>query len=200
MGSLEPTVATWDTDDGTKPNKRRGRKQNDSLPPSRSRDAQRAFRARRAEKLAWLEARIVDLEMENADFRRRLGLPAAQRPTAPHAASPLLSPMPRDGARPEEKVFKLDRGDSSRPHVSPPPRASTSAWMPSPAPIYLARSLPQPIMRHSAPRSNPSGGSPSVIDSGEMSDDEEHSRLLEFCGVRTLLSYLKRSDVRDRRW
>ncbi|GAA5877086.1 hypothetical protein JCM8547_007302 [Rhodosporidiobolus lusitaniae] len=54
--------------------KKRGRKQDDSLPPSRSREIQRAFRARRAALLANLERRVVFLEGENAELRRRLGL------------------------------------------------------------------------------------------------------------------------------
>ncbi|GAA6042153.1 hypothetical protein JCM8097_004988 [Rhodosporidiobolus ruineniae] len=55
--------------------KRRGRKQNDDLPPSRSRDIQRAFRARRAALLSNLEARVVWLEAERSELLRRLGLP-----------------------------------------------------------------------------------------------------------------------------
>ncbi|BGP03813.1 hypothetical protein NBRC10513v2_007554 [Rhodotorula toruloides] len=62
--------------------KKRGRKQDDSLPPSRSRDIQRAFRARRAALLANLEARVVFLEAENKELRRRLGLPADGPPVA----------------------------------------------------------------------------------------------------------------------
>ncbi|GAA6052795.1 hypothetical protein JCM3770_006257 [Rhodotorula araucariae] len=66
--------------------KKRGRKQDDSLPPSRSRDIQRAFRARRAALLTNLEARVLFLEAETAALRARCGL----APDAP----PLSGPPP----------------------------------------------------------------------------------------------------------
>ncbi|GAA5838944.1 hypothetical protein JCM3766R1_004536 [Sporobolomyces carnicolor] len=53
--------------------KKRGRKLNDELPPSRSRDVQRAFRARRAAHLANLENRNVWLEDEVAALKLKLG-------------------------------------------------------------------------------------------------------------------------------
>ncbi|GAA6003271.1 uncharacterized protein JCM10292_003829 [Rhodotorula paludigena] len=62
------------TEDAKAAAKRRGRKQDDSLPPSRSRDIQRAFRARRAALLANLETRVAFLEHENLELRRRCGL------------------------------------------------------------------------------------------------------------------------------
>ncbi|OXB38415.1 hypothetical protein LQV05_002746 [Cryptococcus neoformans] len=58
----------------------RGRKPNDQLPPSRAREVQRAFRLRRAEHLASLEERILQLETENTQLRALLSLPAADRP------------------------------------------------------------------------------------------------------------------------
>ncbi|ADV21195.1 hypothetical protein I315_01330 [Cryptococcus gattii Ru294] len=58
----------------------RGRKPNDHLPPSRAREVQRAFRLRRAEHLASLEERILQLETENTQLRALLSLPAADRP------------------------------------------------------------------------------------------------------------------------
>ncbi|GAA5905959.1 hypothetical protein JCM5296_001301 [Sporobolomyces johnsonii] len=54
---------------------RRGRKQDDTLEYSRSREVQRAFRARRAAHLTNLEARVAFLERENKELRRRSGLP-----------------------------------------------------------------------------------------------------------------------------
>ncbi|KAM0789947.1 hypothetical protein ACM66B_006787 [Microbotryomycetes sp. NB124-2] len=60
---------------------RRGRKEDPTLPPSRSRDMQRAFRARRAAHLANLEARVERLERENNELRSRLGMPP--RPPTP---------------------------------------------------------------------------------------------------------------------
>ncbi|GAA6024491.1 hypothetical protein JCM11491_004834 [Sporobolomyces phaffii] len=54
---------------------RRGRRQDDTLPPSRSRDVQRAFRARRAAHLTHLEATVDWLTAENAALRQRCGLP-----------------------------------------------------------------------------------------------------------------------------
>uniref|UniRef100_D8Q5I4 BZIP domain-containing protein n=1 Tax=Schizophyllum commune (strain H4-8 / FGSC 9210) TaxID=578458 RepID=D8Q5I4_SCHCM len=59
---------------------KRGRKRNDNLPPNRARDVQRAFRARRAAHLQALEARVQELEDENACLRQALNLPPANRP------------------------------------------------------------------------------------------------------------------------
>ncbi|GAA5941586.1 hypothetical protein JCM1841_002007 [Sporobolomyces salmonicolor] len=59
---------------------RRGRKQDDTLEYSRSREVQRAFRARRAAHLANLEARVAFLERENKELRRRSGLPEGGPP------------------------------------------------------------------------------------------------------------------------
>ncbi|QRV93338.1 bZIP transcription factor [Ceratobasidium sp. AG-Ba] len=57
----------------------RGRKRNDNLPPSRAREVQRAFRARRKQHLAALEERIDILETENARLRQMLALPPSDR-------------------------------------------------------------------------------------------------------------------------
>ncbi|GAA6015908.1 hypothetical protein JCM10207_006802 [Rhodosporidiobolus poonsookiae] len=54
--------------------RKRGRKQDDTLPVSRSIKTQRAFRARRAALLSNLETRVTFLERENRELRRRLGL------------------------------------------------------------------------------------------------------------------------------
>ncbi|TDL25618.1 hypothetical protein BD410DRAFT_717752 [Rickenella mellea] len=59
---------------------KRGRKRNDTLPPNRARDVQRAFRARRALHLQQLEDRVAELEEENESFRVALNLPPAHRP------------------------------------------------------------------------------------------------------------------------
>ncbi|OCF33315.1 hypothetical protein I317_07427 [Kwoniella heveanensis CBS 569] len=70
------------TPDPTRPKDRhepRGRKPNDQLPPSRAREVQRAFRLRRAEHLASLEERILQLEQENNSLRALLNLPIADR-------------------------------------------------------------------------------------------------------------------------
>ncbi|KZV97448.1 hypothetical protein EXIGLDRAFT_366711 [Exidia glandulosa HHB12029] len=56
---------------------KRGRKRNDTLPPNRARDVQRAFRARRA---AHLQDRVDILETENAQLREMLHMPPPDRP------------------------------------------------------------------------------------------------------------------------
>ncbi|KAF8591092.1 hypothetical protein K439DRAFT_1611429 [Ramaria rubella] len=59
---------------------KRGRKVNKDLPPSRARDVQRAFRARRAAHLEALEDRVAVLEQENSLLRAALKLPPSDRP------------------------------------------------------------------------------------------------------------------------
>ncbi|KAF9017130.1 hypothetical protein BDZ89DRAFT_891809, partial [Hymenopellis radicata] len=58
----------------------RGRKRNDNLPPSRARDVQRAFRARRTAHLQALEQRITELEEENNSLRQALNMGQVIRP------------------------------------------------------------------------------------------------------------------------
>lgn len=59
---------------------KRGRKRNDTLPPNRARDVQRAFRARRAAHLLALEQRVSELEAENVKLRKMVGWPPDDRP------------------------------------------------------------------------------------------------------------------------
>ena len=64
----------------TSTSSKRGRKRDDTLPPNRARDVQRAFRARRASHLEALEQRVIILEDENARLRAALDLPPSDRP------------------------------------------------------------------------------------------------------------------------
>ncbi|GAA5949315.1 hypothetical protein JCM3765_003368 [Sporobolomyces pararoseus] len=93
---------------------RRGRKQDDSLPPSRARDVQRAFRARRAAHLANLEARNSWLENENTELRRRLGMGEDDPPIS--GPEPELLPLgsPGGSSRGEETLVKSEE-DTSPP-------------------------------------------------------------------------------------
>jgi hypothetical protein len=172
---------------------RRGRKQNDSLPPSRSRDVQRAFRARRAERLAYLEARVVELEAENADLRARLGLPEPIRPPAPPASgtraksSPAVAPSPSStSSGPMTPALPL-------PLPSLPRHGGSPTWMSSPQqPVYLPHPMqptphcqggPALPLTSRAPDSGHSTAS--VSESCDISDDDpEASRLVDFCTVR----------------
>ncbi|CAH7665947.1 hypothetical protein BY996DRAFT_4577199 [Phakopsora pachyrhizi] len=54
---------------------KRGRKQDDTLPPSRSREIQRAFRQRRSDYIKGLEDRVEQLEAEVDEALSRLGEP-----------------------------------------------------------------------------------------------------------------------------
>ncbi|KAH9812606.1 hypothetical protein DFH28DRAFT_405531 [Melampsora americana] len=55
---------------------KRGRKQDDTLPPSRSREIQRAFRQRRSDYIQGLEKRVEELEIEVNQVLRQFGEPA----------------------------------------------------------------------------------------------------------------------------
>ncbi|TFY82881.1 hypothetical protein EWM64_g1137 [Hericium alpestre] len=96
---------------------KRGRKRNDSLPPNRARDVQRAFRARRAAHLEALEQRVAELEEENNTLRAALNLPPANRPAL------------GKGPTGKDKPKAYNAGSSSRTHSSgdaPPGVSSTS--------------------------------------------------------------------------
>ncbi|KAK4054000.1 hypothetical protein OIO90_003645 [Microbotryomycetes sp. JL221] len=87
---------------------RRGRKQDDSLPPSRSRDMQRAFRARRAAHLELLEAKVDRLERENNELRQRLGMPP--RPPTPELTddgTPIANDEPQRSQESQVKPSEL---------------------------------------------------------------------------------------------
>ncbi|GAA5891907.1 hypothetical protein JCM6882_007401 [Rhodosporidiobolus microsporus] len=92
------------------PAKKRGRKIDESLPPSRSREIQRAFRARRAALLSNLEARVVHLEAENAELRRRAGLP----PDGPPVTGKVLVLTSVDGETPGADIGKPGVASSAK--------------------------------------------------------------------------------------
>ncbi|GAA5871759.1 hypothetical protein JCM16303_000856 [Sporobolomyces ruberrimus] len=93
---------------------RRGRKQDDSLPPSRARDVQRAFRARRAAHLANLETRNNWLEQECTELRRRLGMGEDDPPIS--GPEPELLPLGSPGGSSKgEDTFVKGEEDTSPP-------------------------------------------------------------------------------------
>lgn len=104
---------------------KRGRKQDDSLPPSRSRDVQRAFRARKAEYVSTLEARIKRLEMENTELRERLGEgPRSITPSSsvPPGHSPIqdIADQVINSVRAATTVYPTDQDDIAIYNWSPP--------------------------------------------------------------------------------
>ncbi|KAF9064181.1 hypothetical protein BDP27DRAFT_1230860, partial [Rhodocollybia butyracea] len=90
---------------------KRGRKRNDSLPPNRARDVQRAFRARRAAHLQALEERVTSLEEENDCLRQALNLPPANRPAL--GKGPTGKDKPRSCESPSLEKTLLKSSDSS---------------------------------------------------------------------------------------
>lgn len=93
---------------------RRGRKQDDSLPPSRARDVQRAFRARRAAHLANLEARNSWLEAENSELRKRLGMGEEDPPISGPEPEMLPLGSPGGSSKGEDSLVKSEE-DTSPP-------------------------------------------------------------------------------------
>ncbi|KAG8705541.1 hypothetical protein FRC08_001625 [Ceratobasidium sp. 394] len=128
----------------------RGRKRNDNLPPSRAREVQRAFRARRKQHLAALEERIDVLETENARLRQMLALPPSDRqplgrgPTGREPARRVSTPgasgsASGPAAAPAMGIdLTVDSGTDPVPAASPPPLSpgqpvrspSAGAWPP----------------------------------------------------------------------
>ncbi|GAA5903603.1 uncharacterized protein JCM6883_005054 [Sporobolomyces salmoneus] len=91
---------------------RRGRKQDDSLPPSRARDVQRAFRARRAAHLANLEAKNSWLEAENSELRKRLGMGEDDPPISGPEPELLTVASPGGSSKSEEHLVKAEEETS----------------------------------------------------------------------------------------
>ncbi|KAJ1305151.1 hypothetical protein OPQ81_000187 [Rhizoctonia solani] len=140
----------------------RGRKRNDNLPPSRAREVQRAFRARRKQHLAALEERIDVLEAENARLRQMLALPPSDR--QPLGRGPTGREPPR---RPPPDAGTNSAPDPNLPAGSPPPppispggqhgrSPSAGAWPPSMQPSEWP---PNP-QHHPPPPPGPSGVRP----------------------------------------
>lgn len=142
----------------THPRSRRGRKQDDTLPPSvslaachtraytdphafqRSRDVQRAFRARRAEYLANLEDRVRALELENSELREQLsqfvggtsgaggaGGASAGRDHAQHALSPESFDMAATNSSGATTSSSQPERHSDQVASPPPPLTTTSS-------------------------------------------------------------------------
>ncbi|KAG9098538.1 hypothetical protein FRC06_006245, partial [Ceratobasidium sp. 370] len=128
----------------------RGRKRNDNLPPSRAREVQRAFRARRKQHLAALEERIDVLETENARLRQMLALPPSDRqplgrgPTGREPARRVSTPGASGSTSGPTTAptigidLAVDPGADPVPAASPPPLSpgqpvrspSAGAWPP----------------------------------------------------------------------
>ncbi|ORY73635.1 hypothetical protein BCR35DRAFT_147876 [Leucosporidium creatinivorum] len=154
---------------GEKPKAKRGRKQDNTLPPSRSRDMQRAFRARKAEHLAQLEAKVVRLEQENNELRAKLGMaprPPTPPPSAEGGANPTAVPSPSESAssqnpKVEEPATPSDVGAGiGRPssNTTSPAASVSPVWRPTPMepPLPPQQQLPSPINYPSHPNGEPS--------------------------------------------
>ncbi|KAB5590444.1 hypothetical protein CTheo_6107 [Ceratobasidium theobromae] len=125
----------------------RGRKRNDNLPPSRAREVQRAFRARRKQHLAALEERIDVLEAENARLRQMLALPPSDR--APLGRGPTGREPPRRTG--------TDAGTSTAP-LATSLGIDLTVLDPAPDPNIASGSPPPPI----SPGGGQHGRSPSA--------------------------------------
>ncbi|CAA7266927.1 unnamed protein product [Cyclocybe aegerita] len=104
---------------------KRGRKRNDSLPPNRARDVQRAFRARRAAHLLALEQRVSELEEENGCLRQALNLPPAARP--PLGRGPTGKDKPKNFELPDAQPLFFPSSRESSTEDSPPSRSDSQS-------------------------------------------------------------------------
>ncbi|EUC59243.1 bZIP transcription factor [Rhizoctonia solani AG-3 Rhs1AP] len=151
----------------------RGRKRNDNLPPSRAREVQRAFRARRKQHLAALEERIDVLEAENARLRQMLALPPSDR--QPLGRGPTGREPPRREAGTStapstslgiDLTVPDSAPDPNMPAASPPPpispggvqhgrSPSAGAWPPAMAPAMPPSEWPPNPQHHPPPPPGP---------------------------------------------
>ncbi|KAG9118848.1 hypothetical protein FRC07_006437, partial [Ceratobasidium sp. 392] len=148
----------------------RGRKRNDNLPPSRAREVQRAFRARRKQHLSALEERIDVLETENARLRQMLALPPSDRqplgrgPTGREPARRVSTPGASGSASGPTTaptigidLAETDPSADPVPAVSPPP---LSPGQPGRSPS--AGAWPPPLQPPEWPLNHPPGPSSAV--------------------------------------
>ncbi|GAA99990.1 uncharacterized protein L969DRAFT_53801 [Mixia osmundae IAM 14324] len=127
---------------------KRGRKQDDTLPPSRSRDIQRAFRARRAEYINSLQDRVKELEEENDALRARLGMPPGDK-TVHEAEEGKYGPLAR--LRPTGAIESYSPKTSaslSSSGMAGPSGTHSSQASPSNAHDMMGRPLPSLALDH----------------------------------------------------
>ncbi|SGY82972.1 BQ5605_C009g05609 [Microbotryum silenes-dioicae] len=134
--AVSPSAAT--TGGAKVMSSKRGRKQDDTLQPSRARDVQRAFRARRAEHLSALEDKVRTLQQENAELQRELAYykgetncPVPSTLTSQDATAAGASTSARS-ATTESAGSLVSSGPGSRRGVK---RTNSSSKGPSPASI-----------------------------------------------------------------
>ncbi|KAK4702947.1 hypothetical protein P7C70_g3271, partial [Phenoliferia sp. Uapishka_3] len=115
----------------------------------RSRDVQRAFRARRAEKISTLEARVKHLEDENALLRSRLGMKEAEPWSPPgddnvngaDIVTPAqVAPQQREGYA---NQFAIDSAPPQKRWSTVPQASVVQAYSPS-SPHNLSLLAPSP--------------------------------------------------------
>ena len=163
----------------------RGRKRNDNLPPSRAREVQRAFRARRKQHLSALEERVDVLETENARLRQMLALPPSDRqplgrgPTGREPARRVSTPGAagsNSGAAPAAPSLGIElvqeaTAETSITAGSPPPLSPTGQHGRSPSagawpPLQPPEWPPNPPHHASGPNSAVRPPSPSAYHLG----------------------------------
>ncbi|PLW07968.1 hypothetical protein PCANC_15182 [Puccinia coronata f. sp. avenae] len=98
---------------------KRGRKQDDTLPPSRSREIQRAFRQRRSDYIKGLEARVSQLEAEVDDILARHNEPLRYTATEVLAARSVSRKKPRNKPKQNLSPF-IEVNQPVEPYVHSP--------------------------------------------------------------------------------
>ncbi|KAL8283899.1 hypothetical protein RQP46_005331 [Phenoliferia psychrophenolica] len=149
---------------------KRGRKQDNTLPPSRSRDVQRAFRARRAEKISGLEARVKQLEDENALLRSKLGMKEAEPWVLPppSTSTPVASTSSTTATQREGYANQFDAnptGATTTTMAQGQAQAQQKKWIVPPSHLGNNNSLAASSSTSTTPGYDPSFPSPSASSS-----------------------------------
>ena len=130
---------------------------------------QRAFRARRAEKISGLEDRVKYLEEENATLRAKLGLPEAE-PWVPGSGSPLTASTSTSTSAAPQRDGYANQFDAP---------ADSKRWSTAPGTTYAADAAVTTGYDPNFP--SPSGASAAFA--GFRPSDEQRAFLTTCCNV-----------------
>ncbi|KAL9714209.1 hypothetical protein Ac2012v2_002519 [Leucoagaricus gongylophorus] len=180
---------------------KRGRKRDDNLPFSQSREAQRDFRRRCRNHLEELQQRVEELEEENYWFRMTLGLPPSNRPplgrgptgrdkSKIYERSPVSSGQSSSTSIPNQELFSFNPSSHtinvSKSSVCAKPMHPTDAhspWVNITSPEgHQSEYSPYPYLNNSLPTSSSRNSTSNTLSTSVHSHSSDGSLLHNYSG------------------